>query len=93
MLVKGLNSFIGFKSRWVLKETKVVKAVFMFFEAELFDFAVFLKQSSYFIFNLFLTVLSIQVGKEELVAVRILSFWLFLLSGRWTALYFNLSFD
>lgn len=82
MLVEGFNSFIGFKSRGVLQEAEIVEAIFMFFETELFDFTVFLKESFDLVFNLLLCVFSVKVGEEDLVTVRVFaSPWLFLLAG------------
>jgi hypothetical protein len=65
----------------------------VFFEAEFFYFTVLFKESFDFVFNLFFIVVSVEVGKEEFVAVGVFSFWFFLFAGRRALLVFVLSFD
>ena len=93
MLIQSLNGFICLKSWWELKEAKVVEAIFMFFEAEFFDFPVLFEESFDFIFNLFFGVVSIEVGKEEFVAVGVFSLGFFLFAWRRALLVFVLPFD
>ena len=83
MLIKGFNGLVGLKSGRVLQESKVVEAIFVSFKTEFFDFTVFLKESFDLVFNLWFSVFSVEVSKENLVAVGILSGpWLLFLTGR-----------
>jgi hypothetical protein len=82
MLIKGTNGFIGLESRSVLKKSKVVESIFMFFQAKFFDFRIFLKEPSDLIFDLFFRVVTIEIGEEEFVAVGVLAFGFLLFAGR-----------
>lgn len=81
-MIKGTNGLIGLESRSVFQKSKVVESIFMFFQAKFFDFGIFLKEPSDFIFDLFFRVVTIEIGEEDFVAVGVFAFGFLLFAWR-----------
>ena len=85
-MIKSFDGFVSLESRGVLEPAKVIKSIFVFFDAEFFDFAVVFEEFSDLIFDLFFRVIAVEVGEEDFVAVGVFfgSERLFFLDGRGT---------